>query len=170
MPGGYYEVATGARAVYVRVHGIATMVNCLCLRGFLEGLLAEGGSFVIVDLADCAGMDSTFMGVLAGAATYERNGKSPGVALVNVSEPLMRQLKDVGLTELVFVETEPFETPALEFVRLEEQGGGEKERLACVHAAHEHLMKINERNEAIFRPFVAALEREMLERGMKNND
>ena len=41
---------------------------------------------------------------------------------------------------MVFFEPEPFETPALEFVRLEEQRG-EKERLACVHAAHEHLMK-----------------------------
>ena len=106
------------------------------------------------------------MGVLAGAATYEQNGKTPGLAAVNVCEPLLRLLKNVGLTELIFVEPEPFETPALEFVRLEEQRG-EKERLACVRAAHEHLMKINERNEEIFRPFVAALELEMKQRGMK---
>ena len=166
---GYYEVATGVRAVYVRVHGRATMSNCLCLRTFMEGLLAAGRSFIVVDLADCTGMDSTFMGVLAGAATYEQNGKTPGIAAVNVSEPLLRLLKNVGLTELIFVEPEPFETPALEFVRLEEQRG-EKERLACVHAAHEHLMKINDRNEEVFRPFVAALELEMKQRGMKGND
>ena len=170
MQGGYYEVATGARAVYVRVHGLATMSNCLCLRTFLESLLAEGRSFIVVDLADCTGMDSTFMGVLAGAATYERNGKTSGVAAVNVSQPLMQLLKNVGLTELVFVELEPFEAPPLEFVRLEEQRGGEKELLACVHAAHEHLMKINERNEEIFRPYVAALELEMKQRGMKGPD
>ena len=169
MQGGYYEVATGTRAVYVRVHGLATMSNCLCLRTFMEGLLAGGRSFIVVDLADCAGMDSTFMGVLAGAATYEQNGKAPGIAAVNVSEPLLRLLKNVGLTELIFVEPEPFETPALEFVRLEEQRG-EKERLACVQAAHEHLMKINDRNEEVFRPFVAALELEMKQRGMKGQD
>jgi anti-sigma B factor antagonist len=167
--GGYYEVATGARAVYVRVHGLATMSNCLCLRTFMEDLLAGGRSFVVVDLADCTGMDSTFMGVLAGAATYEQNGKTPGIAAVNVSEPLLRLLRNVGLTELIFVEPEPFEAPALEFIRLEEQRG-EKERLACVHAAHEHLMKINDRNEEVFRPFVAALELEMRQRGMKNTD
>jgi anti-anti-sigma regulatory factor len=166
MQGGYYEVATGTRAVYVRVHGLATMSNCLCLRTFLESLLAEGRSFIVVDLADCTGMDSTFMGVLAGAATYERNDKMPGVAAVNVSEPLLHLLKNVGLTELIFIEPEPFEAPPLEFVRLEEQRG-EKELLACVHTAHEHLMKINDRNEEIFRPYVAALELEMKQRGMK---
>ena len=166
---GFYEVATGERAVYVRVHGLASMVNCLCLRVFIEQMLEAGRNFVVVDLADCTGMDSTFMGVLAGAATYEQNGKTPGIAAVNVSEPLLRLLKNVGLTELIFVEPEPFETPALEFVRLEEQRG-EKERLACVHAAHEHLMKMNDRNEEIFRPFVAALELEMKQRGMKNTD
>jgi anti-anti-sigma regulatory factor len=170
MQGGYYEVATGTRAVYVRVHGLATMSNCLCLRTFLENLLAEGRSFIVVDLADCTGMDSTFMGVLAGAATHERNGKTSGVAAVNVSEPLLQLLKNVGLTELIFVESEPFEAPRLEFVRLEEQRGGEKELLACVHAAHEHLMKINDRNEEIFRPYVAALELEMKQRGMKRPD
>jgi len=169
MQGGYYEVATGARAVYVRVHGLATMINCLCLRTTIENLLAGGRSFIIVDLADCTGMDSTFMGVLAGAATYEQNGKTPGVAAVNVSEPLLQLLKNVGLTELIFIEPEPFETPALDFIRLEEQRG-EKERLACVRSAHEHLMKLNERNEEIFRPFVAALELEMKQRGMKNTD
>jgi anti-anti-sigma regulatory factor len=167
--GGYYEVATGERAVYVRVHGIATMSNCLCLRTFIEELLAGGRSFIIVDLADCEGMDSTFMGVLAEAATYDQNGKTPGIAAVNVSEPLLRLLKNVGLTELIFVESEPFEAPRLEFVRLDEQRG-EKERLACVHAAHEHLMKLNDRNEEIFRPFVAALEREMKQRGMKEEN
>jgi anti-anti-sigma regulatory factor len=167
--GGYYEVAIGARAVYVRVHGLATMSNCLCLRTFIEELLAAGRSFIVVDLADCAGMDSTFMGVLAGAATSERNGRPPGIAAVNVSEPLLRLLKNVGLTELIFVEPEPFETPALEFVRLAEQRG-EKDRLACVQAAHEHLMKLNERNEEIFRPLVAALELEMKQYGMKEEN
>ena len=169
MQGGYYEVATGARAVYVRVHGLASMSNCLCLRTSLESLLAEGRSFIVVDLADCTGMDSTFMGLLAGAATYERNNKRSGVAAVNVSEPLLQLLKNVGLTELIFVEPEPFEAPALEFIRLEEQRG-EKERLACVQAAHEHLMKINDHNEEIFRPYVAALELEMKQRGMKETD
>ena len=167
--GGYYEVAAGTRALYVRVHGLATMSNCLCLRSTVEKLLADGHSFIVVDLADCTGMDSTFMGVLAGAATYEREGKTLGVAAVNVSEPLLRLLKEVGLTELIFVEPEPFETPALQFVRLEEQRG-EKELLACVRSAHENLMKLNERNEGIFRPLVAALEEEMKQRGMKGTD
>jgi len=166
---GFYEVAAGERAVYVRVHGLACMVNCLCLRVFVEEMLASGRSFVVVDLAGCTGMDSTFMGVLAGVATYEREGKNPGLAVVNVSEPMLRLLKNVGLTELIFIEPEPIATPELEFVRLEEQRG-DAGRMALVRAAHENLMKLSERNEETFRPLVAALELEMEQRGMKGPD
>jgi anti-anti-sigma factor len=166
---GFYEVAGGERAVYVRVHGLASMVNCLCLRAFIEEMLATGHNFVVVDLGGCSGMDSTFMGVLAGVATYEREGKNPSLAVVNVSEPILRLLKNVGLTELIFVEPEPITPPDLQFVRLEEPRG-DSGRMALVRAAHENLMKLSERNEEIFRPLVAALEMEMKQRGMKGPD
>lgn len=167
MHSGFYEVAVGKRAVYIRVHGHASMNNCFCLRDFIDRMLHVGHSFFVVDLADCAGMDSTFMGVLAGAATYEQNGKAPGIAAVNVGEPLVRLLRSVGLTELIFIEADRFDVPVdLEFVRLEEQAT-EEDRLILIRAAHEQLIKICDHNEEVFGPFVAALEMEMKQRGMK---
>ena len=162
---GFYEVATGARAVFVRVHGLASMNNCLAVRDFIEEMLRANHSFIVVDLSECTGMDSTFMGVLAGAATCETPGRSAGVAIVNAGEQVLRLLRSVGLTELIFVEPGPFEAPKLDFVRLEDTPG-EEERLALVRSAHERLIKISEKNEKKFGPFLEALEEEMRHKGM----
>ena len=162
---GYYEVAIGKRAVYVRAHGLASMNNCLCLREFLDKLLADGHSFIIVDLGDCTGMDSTFMGVLAGAATFEQRDRTPGIIVVNADATLMRLLQSVGLGELLMIEEKPFKIPHMEFARLEEQAS-EEERLALIRAAHTHLIKISEENERLFGPLVQVLEDEMRKRGL----
>ena len=162
---GFYEVAIGKRAVYVRVFGLASMTNCLCVRDFIEKMLVSGHRFVVVDLAECTGMDSTFMGVLAGTATSTRDKKTVGVAVVNAGKSLQKLLKSVGIAELVFVDPEPFETPEIEFLRLAERGG-EEERIALIRSAHQHLLKASERNAELFRPLLKALEAEMVKKGM----
>lgn len=164
-----YEVAVGKRAIYSRVHGLASMTNCLCLRDFVDQMLADGHSFLVVDLADCTGMDSTFMGLLAGAATFEVQGRPVGVAVVNASEALVRLLRSVGLNELVYIETAPFETPDLQFVRLEEQPN-EEERLRLIRNAHRNLIRLSDKNEELFGTLVSALEIEMRQRGMLSAD
>ena len=162
---GYYEVAVGNRAIYLRVHGLASMNNCLCARDFIEQEMAGAHSFLIVDLGDCTGLDSTFMGIMAGAATHPRSNPPPAVAVVNATPSLKTLLTDVGLTELLLVEDEPFDESGIEFVRLPDDGT-EEERLACVREAHESLIRISASNERIFRPFLAALESDMKKKGM----
>ena len=162
---GTYEVAIGKRAVFVRVHGLGSMNNCLCLRDFVEEMLHAGRSFLIIDLAGCTGMDSTFMGLIAGATTFEHGDRRTGVAIVNANGTLVELLESVGLTELVFIEPAPFEVPNVEFHRLEEQASEEK-RVALVRSAHEHLVKMCDENERVFGPLLRSLEAEMKERGM----
>ena len=152
-----YEVAAGARAIYVRVHGLASMNNCLCLRDFIEEMFAACHTFLIIDLADCIGMDSTFMGLIAATAQFRKDDRPAGVAVVNASERLTELLESVGITELVFVDPDQHEVPELEFVKLQEPVG-EEERLSLIHWAHIHLMKLSERNEQLFGPYLAALE------------
>lgn len=162
---GSYEVAVGSRAVYVRVHGLGSMNNCLCVRDFLDGMLQSDRGFVVIDLRDCTGMDSTFMGVIAGTASFETEDLSIGVAVVNASSELFRLLETVGLTELVFVDPEPFDVKDVEFHALEEQAG-EESRLKLVRQAHEHLIKISDKNEQAFGDLLRTIEMEMKTRGM----
>lgn len=160
-----YEVAIGERAVYVRPRGLATMNNCLAARDFIEEMLHESHNFIVVDLAECTGMDSTFMGVLAGAAAFEEDGRQAGVAVVNAGGHLVKLLESVGLTELLLVDRDPFDAPGLEFLTLEDKPG-EVERLRLVRSAHNELIRVCEKNERIFGPLVRTLEAEMRERGM----
>jgi len=162
---GSYEVAAGRRAVYVRVHGLASMTNCLCVRDVLDRFIRSKRTFVVFDLGDCTGMDSTFMGVIAGVATQDLNDKPVGVAIVNAPPRIVKLLESVGLTELVYVDPDPFETPEVQFHLLEEQAT-EEERLQLIRTAHEHLIAISEENEKIFGPLLRAVEREMKQRGM----
>jgi anti-anti-sigma regulatory factor len=141
------------------------MNNCLSLRDFVDQMLSEGHSFVVMDLADCSGMDSTFMGLIAGAATYEVQGRPAGVAVVNASDSLVKLIRSVGLNELVYVEQEPFETPDVQFVPLEDQPS-EEERLRLVRNAHRNLIRLSDKNEEVFGPLVSALEIEMRQRGL----
>ena len=162
---GSYDVAIGTRAVYVRVHGLATMNNCLCVRDFIEESLRACHCFVIIDLADCRGMDSTFMGVIAGAAMFRKEGVNVGVAIVNADDDSLKLLDSIGLTELVYVEPAPFDAEDVEFVELREEAD-EAERLKLVRSAHRHLVDISERNEKLFGPFLSEIEGEMKARGM----
>ncbi len=162
--GAWYEVATSKRAVYVRVHGLATMNDCLCVRDFIERMQETGHDTVVADLGDCTGMDSTFMGVLAGAALFEA-GKTPRVVVLNAGDDLVKLLRSVGLTELIDVASGRFDVPDMRFVRLEERMG-QADRLALVRSAHEELVRVCDKNEEIFGPLLESLEREMKKKGM----
>jgi anti-sigma B factor antagonist len=162
---GTYEVAVGGRAVYVRVHGLGSMNNCLCVRDFLDTMLSSGRGFVVMDMKDCTGMDSTFMGVIAGVATQEIEDRPVGVAIVNAGDDVTKLLEGVGLTELVFVDPEAFEADDAEFHILEEQSS-EADRLRLIRSAHEHLISLSDDNEKVFGDLVRTIEMEMKNRGL----
>ena len=103
MKSGYgrYEVATARNAVYVRAHGLASMNNCLALRDFLDQVMTLGQTLVIMDLAYCTGMDSTFMGVLAGMATRLARQTGGKMLMLNVPDKLFEILSTLGLDQLM---------------------------------------------------------------------
>ena len=162
-----YEVAVDTRTIYVRVKGLASMTNCLCVRDFIENMLDEGRRIIVMDLTECTGMDSTFMGVLAGAATYPRDTGTAkiGLAVINADASLVKLLNSVGLNELVLINPRHIETPDVEYYHLAAQGS-EEERVALVHHAHQHLLKASKQNERLFGDLVHVLEAEMRKHGL----
>ena len=63
-----YLVDASSDPVVVRVDGRACFQNSGCLRDFISELLRQGRRRFVLDLQNCVSMDSTFLGVLAGAA------------------------------------------------------------------------------------------------------
>ena len=73
-----YLVNADSDPVIVRIDGRACFQNSACLRDFIAELLRQGKTRFVIDFQNCASMDSTFLGVLAGAALELKKSTPPG--------------------------------------------------------------------------------------------
>ena len=128
-------------------------------------MFRAGCLFVVFDLQDCKGMDSTFLGVIADAATAGRHrGEAKTAVIVNADEANVRQLRRVGLLSLVKLheghvdQPEKLELSQVDFIHLP---GTEHQRLERIRDLHEQLAKLNEKNRRTFGPFLTMVEEEL---------
>src|SRR5690242_10995987 len=96
------SVARVGKVIYARVQGLGNFSNALMFEEFCEAELQQGVDGFVIDLAACLGMDSTFMGVMAGLSTHFPPGRSP-IVILNASERNRQLLDDLGLSKLVSV-------------------------------------------------------------------
>ena len=69
MPEGTkYLVRVCAETAFLAVVGKAGYLNCRNAERFFVSSIDGGCSKIVVQLRECTGMDSTFLGILAGAA------------------------------------------------------------------------------------------------------
>ncbi|MBX3460662.1 MAG: STAS domain-containing protein [Planctomycetes bacterium] len=161
---GYLEAASTSDAVYVRVVGLGNFNNAGPMREYAEKAFNDGVRCVIVDLAECTGLDSTFMGTLMGFIGYDTD-KSPNplpvtVTVVNATPPTMRAMNSLGLPKILHVRPDPVDFPTCRLERLREGWQDRRRRTLLIRDAHVALMKADRENEARFGPFVAALVKE----------
>lgn len=156
--GNRIEVAREGSSVLLRVIGLGNMNISLILCEFAEAALQAGQRQFAIDLNDCAGMDSTFMGTLVGMADRMRE-ENGWICLVNVSPNHQKLLRQIGAWGMLSVratfEIDPVETEVLL------PGGDPEKRLTCIRYAHQKLIEIDERNRERFGAFLAALGTEM---------
>ena len=62
------QVGVNGPAVWVKVEGKGNFLNSGNLKEFARAMLDRGYREFVIDLADCAMMDSTFMGTMASVA------------------------------------------------------------------------------------------------------
>ena len=87
--------------VYVRVAGRGTFQNSQPLRQFALEKIDQRQEEFIIDLGPCQGMDSTFLGVLAGIGLRLRqSGRVASIHVVNISPHNMELLQTLGLDRL----------------------------------------------------------------------
>jgi anti-anti-sigma factor len=117
VPVDSLEVATQGQDAYVRVGGRGSFKGGPALKQFGMAALDRGCRRILVDMTQCTGMDSTFMGVLAGLAVTARKRNSE-IVLRSVSVKNSTLLRTLGLIQLVTVESD-VKTPAPEGAVLE---------------------------------------------------
>ncbi len=164
------DVARVGDIVFMRVVGLGNAMIAVSLRDLLDVYIQHGIQHIVVDCAECTGLDSTFMGTLIALAseigeTQTANSESsatslPPMVLANVSNVVYKQLDTLGLTGMklmIHIKTEPVEFPQSELKHIEEQPVDKKKRLKQIISAHKELMKINDKNEEIFGTFLKAI-------------
>lgn len=153
---------------WIRCEGKGSFMNSPIMKSFGDERIAGGERLLVVDLSACTGMDSTFMGTLAGLAA-RLAAKDKGV--LQIAEPgerNRRSLEDLGLDFLM--EISP---PAavwrgkVEEIRGEltphQQAGpiGQAQRTRHVLDAHKTLSGLSDKNAREFAGVVETLEEQV---------
>jgi hypothetical protein len=162
------EVARAEDTILVRVIGLGSVNNAGSLWDFASQSFADGWRRIAFDLADCRGLDSTFLGTIVGISQeieeLASRGPAGWVCVVNASSANKELFEIVGAdkyvrfkpsVEMAPLETEPLATGLMSTDR----------RLELVRRAHENLVKIDERNQARFGEFLKCLAAELARRG-----
>jgi anti-anti-sigma regulatory factor len=155
-----YLVDAECDPVVIRIQGRACFANSALLHDFFARMTGEGKTRFAVDFAWCASMDSTFLGVLAGAALEVRKLNPPGsLVLCRVGRRNLELLRNLGLHRLLTVDAGDFPMEfgegATPLTGAPTPAGLERARL--VLKAHENLAAADPANEGKFQDVLAFL-------------
>ncbi|MBL4847007.1 MAG: STAS domain-containing protein [Planctomycetes bacterium] len=158
-----FQIARSDNAIYVRVEGLGSMNNASALDAFAEREIEDGAEQFILDLSDCTGVDSTFMGTLLGLSNRVRDlSETAGVVLINVDDHAYKQLSGVGVDAFVTLVQGKSKLPSkLRLTQLSTEPVSDRERLKLMVRAHKDLVAADSRNEAKFGAFLSAIVAEL---------
>lgn len=152
-----YLVNAYSDPVVVRIDGRACFQNSAGLRDFVTEMIRQGKQRFVFDFQHCASMDSTFLGVLAGAALELRKAGGSLIA-ARLGQRNLELLRNLGLHRLLIVDSgghpmnfapcdQPIANPAQD----------EIEGARLVLEAHENLVTADESNRSKFQDVLAFL-------------
>ncbi len=129
--------------VDVRVTGRATFECSPPLRTIVNNIDSEQIDKVRIDLADCSGMDSTFMGILSMLAMKLR-AKSKKAEIAAAGEYNTKLLNGLGLKKLFNYTSKPVSQDEKKWTELSRSSDGDT--AITVLEAHEKLMEADKKN------------------------
>ncbi len=153
------QYAVAGNKVFLRVIGRGSFKISATMKQFLADLLPQiPGAEVVIDLAECIGMDSTFMGVLAGlSGRLKKQGRS--LELVNLSEKNARLLATLGVDQVIahYSHSHGHQMEDETTRPLASDQVSKKEIAETALQAHEHLVQINDENRPRFQRVIEYL-------------
>jgi anti-sigma B factor antagonist len=157
-----FVVCADADPVVVKINGKANYLNCSPANDFFEHVISKGAVHFVVDFSNCEGMDSTFLGVLAGVATRTMQKTPAGwVKLVNLNHQNLQLIRGLGLHHLPTVQI--IENTDVDFAdgrncnHIQDELHGGEASADVILEAHERLMRLNRANEKRFQDVVRFL-------------
>ncbi len=157
-----YSAAAAEDAILVFVRGRATYTTCRAFGEFLEAAPASGRSRLVIDLSECASLDSTVLGLIAGAAVeFRKNGGE--VFLQRATGRTRDVIENLGLPALLTLLPESETAPLPEALAAGETSLPEAAPASggTILQAHETLMAANPENVARFKDVVAFMREDL---------
>jgi anti-sigma B factor antagonist len=90
------------KTAVIRVEGRGSFKISPPMKQFIHKVINEASAHrILLDMSDCIGMDSTFMGVLAGISCYIKSKPDITFKLINLSEKNKKLLVTLGVDRVV---------------------------------------------------------------------
>lgn len=153
---------------WIRCEGKGSFLNSPAVKAFGIERIAAGENCLVVDLEACTGMDSTFMGTLAGMATRLSSKDGAVLQIADAGDRNRHSLEDLGLDFLIEIDPEnavwknTIDSVRASLKRPNPPGAqGPLQRAMHVLEAHQVLADTNEKNLRSFSTVVTLLESEL---------
>ncbi len=155
-----YWVDTTSDPVVIKVHGRANYLNCAPISHFFDQMLAEGRRNFIVELSECTGMDSTFLGIIASTALELRKPTIQGhFILCHLSAKNEELVQNLGLPLILTLQKDcnaiPFKK--LLFSLSQTPMDPDRPNAEIILKAHESLTQIDPSNLKKFQDVITFL-------------
>ena len=147
------QVGVRGPTVWVKVEGKGSFLNSGNLKEFSREMLDRGYREFVVDLADCAMMDSTFMGTMASVALRLRELGHGHLHIVHCGNRSQQLLSGLGLDQIFDIHSDGAHAPECEALgqatRERSAESRKEEQAETMLVAHEALCEAAPEN--IFR-------------------
>jgi anti-sigma B factor antagonist len=139
----------------VKIVGRANFTYGPDFKSLLTELTRKGYGHFIIDLSECALMDSTFLGLLAGFGLKLNQAATPeqsGIELLNPNARITDLLENLGVLHLFKVTTGPLSLPDDTRTQTPDSTNPTREQTTrtCLEA-HQSLMAVNPDNVVRFK-------------------
>ncbi|WP_397384067.1 STAS domain-containing protein [Prosthecobacter sp.] len=167
-PPTHILVGTIGRVFWMRVDGRGTFQNSLQAKKALQRVVSQGMRNLVVDLERCPMMDSTFLGMLTGAALNLRESGGGSLSVVNANQRNLQLLTSLGLDHILELDRDGklWEAERKEVCDALQNCGettAECKEVQTQHvlSAHQALADVSDANESRFHDVIEFLEKEL---------
>ncbi len=158
------QVGVNGPTVWVRVQGKGSFLNSGNLKEFAREMMDRGYREFVIDLANCAMMDSTFMGTMAGVALRLKELGRGHLHVIHCGERSSELLSGLGLDQLFNIHSDGDKAPECESLKSPLDGEREnqkREQARTMLEAHEALCEAAPENLFRFKDVLDYLKQDL---------
>ncbi|PZR73860.1 MAG: hypothetical protein DLM73_09575 [Chthoniobacterales bacterium] len=158
------QVGVNGEAVWVKVEGKGSFLNSGNLKEFTREMVNRGYREFVIDLEQCAMMDSTFMGTMAGVALRLKELGHGHLHVVHCGERSRSLLTGLGLDQIFSIHANGSAAPQCRMLKSESANGAADEKKKTAEQmldAHEALCEAAPQNLARFKDVLDYLKQDL---------